>query len=107
MDQLDEIIITSLGRSKHLAKFKNDVINIYFLSINIGPVHLISFSTEFYYFVEYGFSQMAHQYHWLENDLKEANKPENRANQPCNGFDLIKRLKSLISIINRDYYNGT
>lgn len=44
--------------------------NNHFFSINIGPVHLISFSTEFYYFLNYGFSQIKRQYEWLENDLK-------------------------------------
>src|SRR5207248_10935211 len=40
------------------------------------------FSTEFYFYVNYGWSQIATQYKWLENDLKEATKPENRALRP-------------------------
>lgn len=56
--------------------------NNHFFSINIGPVHIISFSTEFYYFIQYGFLQMARQYEWLVQDLKEANLPENRALRP-------------------------
>ena len=44
--------------------------NNHFYSVNIGPIHLIGFSTEFYYFFEYGFKQIKTQYNWLENDLK-------------------------------------
>ena len=44
--------------------------NNFFYSFNIGPAHIISFSTEFYYYFEYGFGQMAHQYAWLKNDLE-------------------------------------
>jgi hypothetical protein len=44
--------------------------NNHFFSVNIGPVHLISFSTEFYYFINYGFMQMKNQYDWLVKDLK-------------------------------------
>lgn len=56
--------------------------NNFFYSFDIGPVHIISFSTEFYYFFIYGFDQVRRQYEWLEKDLKEANKPENRAQRP-------------------------
>ena len=32
-------------------------------------MHLVSFSSEFYYFVQYGWSQIVEQYQWLEKDL--------------------------------------
>jgi hypothetical protein len=53
-----------------------------FYSIDIGPVHLISFNSEAYYSVQYGWEQIIEQYKWLERDLIEANKPENRAKRP-------------------------
>ena len=56
--------------------------NNHFYSINIGPIHLISFSTEFYYFLEFGILQVVNQFEWLEADLREANLPGNRARQP-------------------------
>jgi hypothetical protein len=49
-------------------------------SWNIGPIHFISISTEFYYFLQYGIKPVTRQYEWLEKDLKEANK--NRAERP-------------------------
>ncbi|XP_054264808.1 acid phosphatase type 7-like [Macrosteles quadrilineatus] len=53
-----------------------------FYSFNLGPAHFIGFSTEVYYFLGYGIKQVVLQYEWLENDLKEATKPENRAKHP-------------------------
>ncbi|CAL8101162.1 unnamed protein product [Orchesella dallaii] len=53
-----------------------------YFSFNMGPIHFISFSTEFYYFLNYGMNPLINQYYWLENDLKEATKPENRAIRP-------------------------
>jgi len=38
-------------------------------SIDIGPVHFIMFSSEFYYFAQYGWTQIVEQYKWLEQDL--------------------------------------
>lgn len=55
--------------------------NIYY-SWNIGPAHIISISTEVYFFYEYGIEQIVQQYEWLERDLQEAAKPENRAQRP-------------------------
>lgn len=51
-------------------------------SFNMGPIHFISFSTEYYYYVRYGLKMLVKQYEWLENDLKEANRPENRKVRP-------------------------
>lgn len=51
-------------------------------SFNMGPIHFVAFSTEVYYFLNYGMKQLIYQYQWLENDLKEANKPENRKIHP-------------------------
>lgn len=61
----------------------NEAISNFFWSQNIGPVHLISISTEFYYFPKwYGALQLDNQFRWLEADLEKANRPENRARQP-------------------------
>lgn len=51
-------------------------------SWDLGPVHFISISTEFYYFLNYGFHMVRTQYEWLKNDLDEATKPENRQKRP-------------------------
>lgn len=51
-------------------------------SFNIGPLHIISISTEVYYFMYYGIKSLVFQYEWLENDLIKANLPENREKQP-------------------------
>lgn len=47
-------------------------------SFNIGPVHFVAIETEAYYFMNYGIKQLIKQYEWLDNDLREANKPEAR-----------------------------
>jgi hypothetical protein len=57
-------------------------INNHFWSYDIGPAHIIAFSTEFHYFPQFGTHQIENQYKWLERDLIEANKPENRAQRP-------------------------
>jgi hypothetical protein len=51
-------------------------------SWNMGPIHFIGFSTEFYYWLEYGLKPLVEQYQWLENDLREATSPENRTIRP-------------------------
>jgi len=56
--------------------------NNHFYSFNIGPAHIISFSTEFYFFIEDGWKLIEYQYNWLKKDLIEANKPKNRAVRP-------------------------
>ncbi|XP_074075110.1 acid phosphatase type 7 [Macrotis lagotis] len=49
-------------------------------SWDLGPAHIISFSTEVYFFVHYGRHLIKKQFHWLERDLQKAN--DNRAKRP-------------------------
>ncbi|CAH1793192.1 unnamed protein product [Owenia fusiformis] len=51
-------------------------------SFNIGPAHIIAFSTEVYFYTSYGTAQIMNQFSWIEQDLIEANKPENRQARP-------------------------
>ncbi|XP_068159680.1 acid phosphatase type 7 isoform X3 [Drosophila tropicalis] len=51
-------------------------------SFNMGPIHFVSFSTEVYYFLNYGVKLLTQQFEWLEQDLAEANRPENRQKRP-------------------------
>lgn len=53
-----------------------------FYSFNVGPAHIVAFSSELYYFLFYGWKTLVMQYDWLYKDLLEANKPENRKNHP-------------------------
>ncbi|XP_050666890.1 acid phosphatase type 7 isoform X2 [Leptidea sinapis] len=53
-----------------------------FYSFDLGPVHFVSISTEYYYFLEFGLKMLSTQFQWLDRDLREANKPENRARHP-------------------------
>ena len=53
-----------------------------FYSFDMGGIHFVSISTEFYYFMKYGFKQVAVQYEWLINDLETANLRENRLARP-------------------------
>ncbi|XP_010631158.1 acid phosphatase type 7 isoform X4 [Fukomys damarensis] len=49
-------------------------------SWDLGPAHIISFSTEVYFFLHYGRHLLQRQFRWLESDLQKANK--NRAARP-------------------------
>lgn len=53
-----------------------------FFSFNMGPVHFISVSSEHLFYPVYGMQRAVRQYEWLEKDLIEANKPENRKQRP-------------------------
>ena len=53
-----------------------------YYSYDVGAAHVVVYSTEFYYFVSYGWEQIERQYQWLRRDLEEANRPENRAQHP-------------------------
>jgi len=47
--------------------------NMYY-SFDLGPVHFVSISTEFYYFLNYGLKQVIAQYNWLKKDLSSVNR---------------------------------
>ncbi|XP_013103211.1 acid phosphatase type 7 isoform X3 [Stomoxys calcitrans] len=53
-----------------------------FYSFDLGPVHFIGFSTEVYYFLQFGLKPLVFQYKWLEEDLKLASSPERRSKIP-------------------------
>ncbi|KAJ7374236.1 hypothetical protein OS493_007313 [Desmophyllum pertusum] len=53
-----------------------------FYSWDIGPAHIISVSTEVYFWFQFGIEPVVQQYDWLEKDLKKAASPENRALRP-------------------------
>lgn len=51
----------------------NSYLSFTYYSFNIGKAHIISFSTEVYYYYQYeefGWLQIINQYKWLEEDLK-------------------------------------
>nr|XP_051702634.1 acid phosphatase type 7 isoform X1 [Oryctolagus cuniculus]XP_051702635.1 acid phosphatase type 7 isoform X1 [Oryctolagus cuniculus]XP_051702636.1 acid phosphatase type 7 isoform X1 [Oryctolagus cuniculus] len=49
-------------------------------SWDLGPAHIVSFSTEVYFFRHYGRHLIERQFRWLESDLQKANKQ--RATRP-------------------------
>uniref|UniRef100_A0A8C3XLF4 Purple acid phosphatase n=1 Tax=Chelydra serpentina TaxID=8475 RepID=A0A8C3XLF4_CHESE len=51
-------------------------------SWDIGPAHIISFSTEVYFYLNYGRHLVQEQYQWLERDLQEATRPDRRRRHP-------------------------
>ncbi|TKR70323.1 hypothetical protein L596_022364 [Steinernema carpocapsae] len=51
-----------------------------FYSFDIGPVHVVGFSSEFYFYTKYGWDQIGNQWNWLLKDLQKAEK--NRKNVP-------------------------
>lgn len=55
-------------------------INNHFHSMDIGPAHIVMFSTEYYYYTKYGREQIANQYRFLQQDLEKAN--QNRQERP-------------------------
>lgn len=57
-------------------------VDSYMYSFDMGPMHIISISTEVYYFMNYGLKPLVFQYEWLEQDLIKANLPENREKHP-------------------------
>ena len=53
-----------------------------FYSFNLGLLHVVVFSSEFYEFTQYGTHQITTQLNWLRADLEAANRPESRKLRP-------------------------
>uniref|UniRef100_A0A1I7XK84 Metallophos domain-containing protein n=1 Tax=Heterorhabditis bacteriophora TaxID=37862 RepID=A0A1I7XK84_HETBA len=51
-----------------------------FHSFDLDKVHFVVFSTEFYFYTNYGWDQIQNQWNWLVSDLQKANA--NRASVP-------------------------
>ena len=51
----------------------NDDKNMFF-SYDVGPIHFVSVSTEFYYFLNFGLMQVKKQYDWIQKDLATVNR---------------------------------
>lgn len=60
---------SNFSNYKALFSMPGDRDNMYY-SFNMGPIHFVSISTEFYFYLEYGVTQLGVQYEWLINDLK-------------------------------------
>lgn len=57
--------------------------NNFYYSFNVGPIHFVAFSTEFYYFLDtVGMIALENQYEWLKKDLSIATSPSERAKRP-------------------------
>ena len=49
--------------------------NNFYYSLNMGPMHVVSITNEFYFFYKkYGTQQILSQYNWLIHDLTQANR---------------------------------
>ncbi|UYV74649.1 ACP7, partial [Cordylochernes scorpioides] len=58
-------------------------INNFYHSFNIGPLHVVMYSVEYYYFGNYYKEEdIRRQYEFIVKDLEEATKPENRRQRP-------------------------
>lgn len=51
-------------------------------SWDLGPAHIISFSTEVYFYLKYGQELVAKQFQWLQEDLQEATSWAHRSERP-------------------------
>ncbi|XP_040179282.1 acid phosphatase type 7 [Rana temporaria] len=51
-------------------------------SWDLGPAHIISFSTEVYFYLKYGQELVAEQFKWLQRDLQEATSKARRSERP-------------------------
>lgn len=51
------------------------ILTVCFCSWDLGSAHIISFSTEVYFYLEFGLELIFKQYEWLKKDLEVNNSP--------------------------------
>jgi len=68
--------------SEYSGRFTAPPPSVFYHSFDVGPIHFILFSAEFYFFTNFGTAQAQAQYNWIVEDLAQANTPEARAKRP-------------------------
>lgn len=68
--------------SEYSGRFTSPQPSVFYHSFNVGPMHIILFTSEFYFFDRFGTEQLQSQYNWLVEDLAKANTEEARNAQP-------------------------
>jgi len=68
--------------TEYSGRFSSPGPSVFYNSFNLGPVHIIMFSSEFYFYDNYGIGQLQAQYNWLVKDLAAANEEEARSKTP-------------------------
>lgn len=48
-----------------------------YYALDMGPIHLVTICTEFYYYPQYGLDQIFTQYNWLQNELRTFREKNN------------------------------
>jgi acid phosphatase type 7 len=81
-----------------------------FYSFNVGPVHIVSFSSEAYF---WQYWQIVQQFEWLENDLKSVDRTETpfiitQAHRPmyCSNSDDADDCTKVNSTMRRGIFSG-
>ena len=71
-------LFAGIGFEPYLARWRNGEHSEdrYWWSVDFGPLHLVQLSSE------HDFGSRSDQFRWLEKDLSEANKEENRLKRP-------------------------
>ncbi|XP_075261962.1 acid phosphatase type 7-like isoform X2 [Convolutriloba macropyga] len=68
--------------TEYVNRFTSPPPSVFYHSFDVGPIHFVMFSSEFYFYDNYGIGQLQAQYNWLVEDLAKANTPEARSARP-------------------------
>ncbi|XP_075265087.1 acid phosphatase type 7-like [Convolutriloba macropyga] len=68
--------------TEYVNRFTSPPPSVFYHSFDLGPIHFVMFSSEFYFYDNYGIGQLQAQYNWLVEDLAKANTPDARNARP-------------------------